>query len=142
MANKIYPNWKEQLMQGAANTSLGGTVKAVLARSASYTYSDSHNFLSDVGSAGTAYHATLSDALASKTFGTVGDAVFDAADFKFTAPATDGNSYNQLLIIVDTGSASSSRLVAFYDTGVTGLPVTPNGGDVNVQLNASGIFTL
>jgi hypothetical protein len=138
MANAIYPNWKEALMQASADSALSGTVKAALARSAVYTYSASHTYLSDV----TSPHATKSDALGSKTYGTVADGVFDAADFKFTAPASDGNAYNQLIIFIDTGVAGTSRLVAFYDTGVTGLPVTPNGGDINVTVNASGLFAL
>lgn len=139
MANLIYPRYKAAVLSGGANSNLSsGTVKAVLARSASYTYASTHEFLSDVGTAGTAYHATLSDALASKTF-TQG--TFDAADFKFTAPST-ASACDILLIIVDTGVASTSRLVAMYDTGVTGLPVTPNGGDINITVNASGLFTI
>ena len=38
-------------------------------------------------------------------------------------------------------AASAQRLIAWVDTG-TGLPVTPNGADVNVVFNASGLFTL
>lgn len=135
MANAIYPKWKEAVMQAGSNSSLGGTVKAVLSRSAQYTYNAAHEFLSSV----TGYHTTLSDALSGKTY-TSG--AFDAADFKFTGPASTGNSYDQVLIVIDTGSAATTRLVAFYDTGVTGLPVTPSGGDINVTVNASGFFTL
>lgn len=135
MANAIYPKWKEAVMQASSNSSLGGTVKAALTRSAVYTYNASHEFMSSV----TSPHATYSDALASKTYAS---GKFDAADFKFTAPASDGNSYNQLIVFIDTGVAGTSRLVAFYDTGVTGLPVTPNGGDINVTVNASGFFDL
>jgi hypothetical protein len=43
---------------------------------------------------------------------------------------------------VDTGTAATSPLVAYIDTGVTGLPVTPNGGNITVTWNASGIFQL
>jgi hypothetical protein len=53
-----------------------------------------------------------------------------------------GNSIEALLIYIDTGSAATSRLVAYIDTGVTGLPVTPNGGDIVITWNASGIFQL
>src|SRR5206468_222846 len=34
------------------------------------------------------------------------------------------------------------RLVLFEDTSVTGLPVTPNGGNIVITWNASGIFTI
>jgi hypothetical protein len=46
------------------------------------------------------------------------------------------------VIYVDTGTAATSPLVAYIDTGVTGLPVTPNGGNITVTWNASGIFAL
>ena len=46
------------------------------------------------------------------------------------------------MIYIDTGSSGTSRLVAYIDTGVTGLPLTPNGGDVSITWNASGIFAL
>jgi hypothetical protein len=32
--------------------------------------------------------------------------------------------------------------VAFLDTNVTNLPVTPNGGNISVAWNASGILAL
>ena len=34
------------------------------------------------------------------------------------------------------------KLVFFQDTGVTGLPVTPSGGDIIVQVDAAGWFIL
>ena len=46
MANEIYPKWKEAIQQASANSSLAGTVKAVLIDTAAYTYSTSHEFLS------------------------------------------------------------------------------------------------
>jgi hypothetical protein len=33
-------------------------------------------------------------------------------------------------------------LFAFFDTGVTGFPVTPNGGNINITWHASGIVQL
>jgi hypothetical protein len=45
------------------------------------------------------------------------------------------------VLFVDTGNAATDALIAFIDTG-TGLPVTPNGGDITVTVNASGWFTL
>ena len=37
---------------------------------------------------------------------------------------------------------SARRLIAFYDTGVTGLPVTPNGGTINCTIHSSGWWAL
>ena len=37
-----------------------------------------------------------------------------------------------MVIYQDTGDVNTSRLIAFIDTA-TGLPVTPNGGDIVVE---------
>ena len=134
MANAVYPIWKQELLQGTANTSLTGNIKAVLIDLADYTYSAAHDFLDDVP---VAARVATSPNLASKTFV---NGLFDAADTTFSA--VTGDVSEALILYVDTGSAATSRLVAFFDTGVTGLPVTPNGGDINVQWNVSGIFQL
>ena len=135
MANLIYPKYKEALIQGDANIELDGSnVKAILVDLADYTYSSAHNFLDDVAGAGI---VATSANLSSKT---TTDGVFDAANFSFTA--VTGDVCEALIIYIDTGSSATSRLVAYYDTGVTGLPVTPNGGDINVTVNASGFFAL
>ena len=133
MANLIYPKYKEALIAGSANISLStGTVRAALVDLGTYTYSATHEFLSSLtGVVGTA------QTLGSKT---VTNGLFDAADVSFTG--LTGNSAEAIVIYIDTGTAGTSRLVAFFDTGVTGLPVTPNGGDVNIVWNASGIFQL
>ena len=38
-------------------------------------------------------------------------------------------------------AASAQRLIAYVDSG-TGLPVTPNGADIQVVFNVLGLFTL
>lgn len=135
MANVIYPKYKEALLNGDSNIELDGSnVKVILVDLADYTYSSSHQFLSDV--AGGAIVATSGN-LGSKT---TTNGVFDSADPTFTA--VTGDPSEALIIYIDTGSSATSRLVALYDTGVTGLPVTPNGGDINVAVNASGWFAL
>lgn len=135
MANLIFPLYKEALITGSANISLsGGNIKATLIDLADYTYSASHDFYDDVPAAA---REEISANLASKT---VALGVFDAADFVFTAAA--GDPCEALIIWIDTGTPSTSRLVAYYDAGVTGLPVTLNGGDVNITVNASGFFAI
>lgn len=133
MANAIYPKYKEALINGSANTSLAGTVKVALVDTGTYTYSTAHEFLTSLtGVVGTAQ--TIG---ATKTYT---NGVFDGADVTF--PAVSGATAEALVIYIDTGTAGTSRLVAFLDTGVTNLPVTPNGGDIAVTWNASGIFAL
>ncbi|MGL4309816.1 MAG: hypothetical protein ACRCSU_04960 [Paracoccaceae bacterium] len=134
MSNAVYPKWKEALLAGSANSALAGDVKVVLVDLADYTYSAAHEFLSDVP---VAARVATSANLASKTFA---GGTFDAADAVFTAAS--GDLSEALVVYVDTGSAATSRLVAFFDTGVTNLPVTPNGGNINITFNASGILSL
>ena len=80
----------------------------------------------------------LSSALTTKTIGVVAAGVFDADNVTFTA--VSGNSVESVNLLKDTGTPTTSDLIAYFDTG-TGLPVTPNGGDITVTWNASGIFT-
>lgn len=135
MANKIYPKYKEALITGDSNISLStGDVKAILVDLADYTYSDTHNFLDDVPAGA---RVATSGNLASKT---VTDGVFDAADFSFSS--VTGDQSEALIVYIDTGVEATSRLVLFLDTGITGIPVTPNGGDINITLNGSGLFAL
>lgn len=131
MANALYPLGKQEALKGNLNLS-SGTVKVALVDTGTYTYSASHQYYSSVsGVVGTP------QTIGSKTF-TSG--TFDGADVTFTA--VTGNSVEALIIYIDTGTAGTSQLVAYIDTSVTGLPVTPNGGDITITWNASGIFTL
>ena len=134
MANALYPLWKEQLLQFTANNNLSaGTVKVALVDTGIYTYSSTDQFYSSVSPAVVGTPQTIG----SKTFT---NGVFDGADVTYTS--VTGNSVEALVIYIDTGSAATSPLVAYIDTSVTGLPVTPNGGDIAITWNASGIFAL
>ena len=133
MANAIYPLYKQALLDASANVDLNdGTVKVALIDTATYPYNSAHEFFSSVsGVVGTPQ--TINNT-------TVALGLFDGDNVTYTA--VTGNSAEALLIYIDTGSAATSRLVAWIDTSVTGLPVTPNGGDISITWNASGIFQL
>lgn len=132
MANAVFPKWKEAVIQASANSSLAGTVKVALLDTGTYTYSSAHDFYDDVtGVVGT------DQTIGSATFT---NGTFDAADATFTA--VSGASVEALLLYISTGTPSTSRLVLFLDTSQTGLPVTPNGGNITITWNASGIFTI
>ena len=80
-----------------------------------------------------------SGAFTSKTF-TAG--VFDAADV--TVATVSGASFESIVIYDNTPATEATKdLIAFIDTA-TGLPTTPNGGDITVQWNndANRIFKL
>lgn len=97
-----------------------------------------HDFWDDLsaGLVGTAY------TLAAKTIGTAGVGVFDnTTDPAPAFTAVSGATVEELVFFKDTGTPSTSNLICWFDTA-TGLPLTPNGGDVNVTFNASGIFKI
>ena len=134
MANAIYPKYKELLLGTQTNSSLSsGTVKAALVDTGTYTYSTAHDFYDDVSAGVVGTPQTIG----SKT---VTAGTFDGADVTYTA--LSGSSVEAIVIYIDTGVAATSPVVAYIDSSVTGLPFTPSGGDVTIQWNASGIFTL
>lgn len=133
MANALYPKWKEQLLQFTTNNNLSaGTVKVALV-TAGYTYASTDQFYSSVSASVVGTPQTIG----TKTFT---NGTFSGANVTFTA--VTGSQVTKLVIYVDTGTAATSPLVAYLDTSVTGLPVTPNGGDITITWSGSGIFTL
>ena len=66
--------------------------------------------------------------------------VFDAADITFTA--VTGNTVEAIVVFLDTGTPANDLLICYIDSASSGLPVTPNGGDVNVVWSGSGICSL
>lgn len=133
MANAIYPIYKQALLDGLTDIDLNdGTVKVALVDTGTYTYSAAHDFYNDLsGVVGTPQ--TIANT-------TVTTGLFDGDNVTFSA--VTGNTAEALVIYIDTGNTATSRLVAYIDTSVTGLPVTPNGGDITITWNASGIFQL
>lgn len=136
MANAVYNKYMEAVIQNAAGSSLAGSgttgVYAALVDLADYTFSQSHQYYSDIAAAvvGTPQELT------NKTFA---GGLFDADNN--TIPAVSGDQSEAVVLYVRNAGANTTwRLVAFFDSGITGAPVTPNGGDINVNYNASGII--
>lgn len=141
MANAVYPIYKTAILSGSSNVSL--TVDdstdgpfCALVDTGTYTYSAAHDFYNDLsGIVGTDQRIT------SPTVGSVSAGTFDGADITYTA--VSGATVEALVIYRHNAGANTTwRLVLYLDTSVTGLPVTPNGGDIVVSWNASGIFTI
>lgn len=124
MANAIYGISRGKFLTGGIDLSTDD-IRVVLVDMADYTLSiDVDDFLDDIPAGA---RVAVSGALTSKTT-TLG--VFDAADITFSS--VSGDVSEALVIYQHTGTDSTSELIAFIDTGVTGLPVTPNGGDITV----------
>lgn len=134
MANALYSKAKEKFLSGALNMG-SDTIKIVLVDTADYTYSAAHEFLSSVAEAA---RVKTSDALTGKS---VTNGVFDADDV--TLATVTGDVSEALIIFKDTGDAATSPLIAYIDTA-TGLPITPNGGNIIIQWDngANKIFAL
>lgn len=135
MANVLYPTFKEGLLDKLFDLNTD-VIKASLIDGADYTYGAAHDEYS--GGARDVPLAAIvaeSPALGSPT---IAVGVFDTADFSWTA--VSGDQSENIILWDDT--ITNDRLIAFYDTGMTGMPVTPNGGNINVTVNASGWFAL
>lgn len=127
MANAFYPLFKERLLSGLVDLTTSDVKAAFLDNS--YTFSSAHDFFDDIiGQVGSS-----SPALTSKT---VTSGTFDAADT--TVTSVTGNEIVQLVIYIDTGTASTSLLIGLID----GLSLTPNGNNIDITWHASGIFIL
>lgn len=123
MANALYDNARQLFLTAGLNWSTD-TIKAVLVNSGAYTVNlASHTSLADISLSA---RISTSGALASKT---VAGGAAGAANITFTA--VSGSTVNAIVLYKDTGTESTSTLIAYIDTA-TGLPITPNGGDIIV----------
>jgi hypothetical protein len=138
VSNAIYPKFKQSLLAGDANADLDNDtstdgVYVALVDTGTYTYNSAHQFYSDLsGIVGTDQRITGP---------TVANGLLDGGDLTFTS--VTGNSVEALVMYrKNPGANTTWRLVAYEDTSVTGLPVTPNGGNIGITWHASGIVQL
>lgn len=133
MANALYGKGKEAFLSGSINLA-SDNIKAVLVDTGTYTVNlSTHQYHSDLSGI-----VATSGNFAGKSV-TLG--VFDATDLTFST--VSGSSAEAIVIYKDTGTSGTSPLIAYIDTA-TGLPVTPNGGDINIvwDSGANKIFAL
>lgn len=129
MANSLYGLFKQNLLNG--DIALDSTnVRVVLVDTSAYSVSiNTHDFLDDIPGGA---RIAVSGNLANKTTSL---GIFDADDI--TISAVSGATVEAVVLYIHTGTDSTSHLIAYIDTG-TGLPFTPNGGDVLVSWSNSG----
>lgn len=133
MANALYDLGREAFLSGDITWD-GDNIKCVLVDTGTYTV----NLATDQ------YHSDVSGIVATSvnfTTKTVTAGVADAADV--TLSSVTGAESEAVVIYQDTGASGTSRLIAYIDTA-TGLPVTPNGGDIVIQWDSGSnkIFKL
>lgn len=136
MANGLYAKGRQKFLEGDIPI-LTDNIKAILVDTGAYTVDLAlHDFLNDIP---TAARIATSANLTSKD---TTDGVFDAADVTFSS--VTGNSVEAIVLYDDTPATEATKeLICYIDTA-TGLPVTPNGGDITVQWDsgANKIFKL
>lgn len=135
MANALFDKGREGFLDGSIDWDTDNIKVVLVDHGVDTPVPATDTFLSDI-TAGA--RIATSGNLASKT---VTGGVADAADVTITA--VSGATVESIVIYKDTGSAATSRLIAFIDTA-TGLPVTPNGGDITIAWDngANKIFKL
>lgn len=135
MANALYDHGREGFLAGDIDWDTDD-IRAILIDVADYTVDlDADDNLDDIpGDA----RVAVSGALTGKT---VTDGVADADDVTFSE--VTGDECEAIVLYKHTGTESTSRLIAYIDSA-TGLPVTPNGGDIKVEWAATAdkIFKL
>ena len=129
MANALYSKAKERALTDAGIQWSTGNIKAILVCTTGggdgqYDFSAAHEFRSSIHDDA---HVATSANLGTKS---VTNGVADAADVTFTA--VTGSAVGAVVLYRDTANKATDELIAYIDSA-TGLPVTPNGGDITVE---------
>jgi hypothetical protein len=137
MASAVYPKALQRFLTASPTIDVDtDTIKvAAVDLTADYTYSAAHQYKSSV----TSYSGSTDATLASVT-GTSG--TMDAADLSpawASLSQSTTKTIGALVIYKDTGNAATSPLIAYIELASA---VTPNGGDINITWNASGILSI
>lgn len=125
MSDAFYTTFKTALGKKEINL-LTDTIVAYAVDSADYVFDASHEGLADLPAAA---RVAVSGALASKTLVA---GVFDSANPSF--PSVTGDEFEAVVLYDST----SDNLLAYFD----GYAVTPNGNNIDVNVDAGGWFTL
>lgn len=133
-AGNLFAQTLKAAMTGTSINILSSDIKLVFVDAADHTADLTNDaFLDDIP--GGARVATSGN-LGSKTFTAL---AFDAADL--VVSGVTGDEFEEVIGFIDSGNEATSRLLWRMTTG-SGLPFTPNGGNVDFIPNASGIFSL
>lgn len=135
MANKLYVKYKEKRADGTYTFSLSSaSIKAVLLDTGTYTFSQSHQYYSDLsGVVGSAV------ALTTKTLTVSTDYVLFSADpISFTG-LSGAPTIEAIAFYYDTGVGITSPLICYIDTA-TGLPTAAGQTAVTVTQDGTNKF--
>lgn len=133
MANVLYNPAKKSFLDGDLDL-LTDNIKAVLVDTGTYTFSASHQYLSDIAAG--ARIATSGNISGKSTT----DGVFNGDDVSISS--VSGSTVEAIVLYKDTGVEATSNLIVYIDTATSGLPLTPSGDGVIIQWDSSGIFNI
>lgn len=144
MADAFYDNFRNLLVSagndgvhGAIDLGAGGNnIKVILYDEGADALNLADQDIADIIAGA---RIATSGNVASQTVGSVAVGVWDHADVVFTA--VSGASVESLTYYKDSGVESTSPLICNIDSA-TGLPVTPNGGNINWTPSVSGVFQI
>lgn len=123
MANELYDKARQGFLDGSIDWDTDD-IRAILIDTDDYTVNlATHDNLDDIPSAA---RVAVSGALTGKT---VTNGVADADDVTFSS--VSGDQCEAIVLYKHTGVDTTSRLIAYINSA-TGLPVTPNGGSIEV----------
>jgi hypothetical protein len=138
MATAMYDTGRNAFLLGDIDW-VADDIRLILIDSADYTVNfTTDDFLNDIP--GAARVAVTAASIAGKS---AAAGVADATDTTFTA--VTGDQSEALVLYRHTGTESTSQLIAYIDSAsATGLPITPNGGNITVAWDngANKIFKL
>ena len=134
MANAMYNAAKEDYLGGVRAFDTDA-IRCVLVDTGVYTFSAAHTSYDDLAGAVVGVESGL---FTSKT---ITGGVANAADVTFTAVAGP-TTVEAIVVFYDSGVSSTDTLLCYIDSASSGLPVTPNGTDISITWNASGIFAI
>lgn len=129
--SQLYPKGKKKLLDADIDL-LSDDIRVVLIDTADETYNSADEFHADLTGAGIV--ATSAADLTSKT---TTSGVFDADPV--TIVTVSGDQIEAVVIYKWTGSSATSPLIAWFDLASA---FTPNGSDITVVWNASGLFAI
>lgn len=148
MANALYDPGREGFLTGQidADTAVLKVLLVRLTAGGTAVFTASQKFVSDL----TATHTIAATSAALSSIA-ITNGILDAADLAPAFSAVASNANGHVLVLIQSSAvtgggdvaATAQRLIAWFDTG-TNLPVTPNGGDINVTWDngANKIFKL
>lgn len=137
MANALYDKGREHFLEGAIAWLTDDIRVVSIDEADDVPVLTTDDFLDDILAGAREFE---SGNFASKTST---DGTADAADLAPAFTSASGDQFESITIFHETGVESTSELICNIDTA-TGLPLTPDGGNIDITWSAGAdrIFTL